>query len=199
MSKGKLVRRFGLNIFGNDKYDKLLKRKGALSDQPQRRRRRQSEYGRQLLEKQKLKWAYGLSERQFKNLFLRAKRMRGIAGHNMLILLESRIDNVIYRSGMAATRTQARQLVNHGHFLLNGRRVDIPSITLSAGDKVTARNKRSTHDLVRQLISSNSNASVPPWMSVSTDSLQVKIQASPQRDHIPSIAEEQLVVEYYSR
>ena len=198
-AKGKLVRRFGINIFGNPKYGRLLKRKSMQTDRPYRGGRRQSEYGRQLVEKQKLKISYGLSERQFKNLFLKAKRMPGIAGHNMLVLLESRMDNVIYRSGMAATRSQARQLVTHGHFVLNGRRIDIPSIKLNGGDRIAARERRSTRDLIRQLISSNSGVSIPPWMNVSLDNLQVEILTPPVRDQIVSVADEQLIVDYYSR
>ena len=110
-AKGKIARRFGVNIYGNPKYDRLLKKKPHPPGEPKKGRVRQTEYARQLAEKQKLKWAYGLSERQFRNLFFKAKTQSGVTGHNMLILLERRLDNVVYRLGMATSRNQARQLV----------------------------------------------------------------------------------------
>ncbi len=198
-ARGKIVRRFGLNIYGNQKYDRLLKRKPAAPGNPKRGRVRQTEYGRQLVEKQKLKWAYGLSERQFSNLFYKAKAMKGVTGDNMLMLLERRLDNVVYRIGMATSRSQARQLVSHGHILLNGRKVTIPSALVRPADKVSVRDRKPTKDLLRKLMADNSSRPVPPWITVSRDDLQGTIEVIPSRDVIPTIAEEQLIVEFYSK
>ncbi len=198
-AKGKIVRRFGVNIFGNDKYDRLLKKKPKPPGEPKKGRIRQTEYARQLAEKQKLKWAYGLSERQFRNLFYHAKGMKGVTGTNMLVLLERRLDNVVYRLGMATSRQQARQLVSHGHILQNGRKVTVPSATVRPGDLIGARDRKATRDLVRHLMAENSSRPVPPWLSISKDELQGTVSVLPTRDLIPTIAEEQAVVEFYSK
>jgi small subunit ribosomal protein S4 len=198
-AKGKLVRRFGVNIFGNNKYDRLLKRKPKAPGEPKKGRTRQTEYGKQLVEKQKLKFAYGLSERQFSNLFYKAKQSKGVTGFNMLLLLERRLDNVVYRLGMATSRSQARQLVSHGHIHLNGRKVTIPSALVRANDIVAAKEKKGTTDLVRRLIADNSSRPVPPWLTVSKDDLTGNVVALPTRDMIPTVADEQQVVEFYAK
>jgi small subunit ribosomal protein S4 len=198
-ARGKIVRRFGLNIYGNQKYDRLLKRKPNGPGNPKRGRIRQTEYGRQLAEKQKLRWAYGLSERQFSNLFYKAKAMKGVTGDNMLALLERRIDNVVYRLGMASSRAQARQLVSHGHITLNGRKLTIPSAVVRPADTISVRDRKPTKDLVRKLLADNSSRPVPPWLTVSRDELSGKVEVNPTRDVIPTIAEEQLIVEFYSK
>ena len=198
-AKGKIVRRLGLNIYGNQKYDRLLKRKSKPPGEPKKGRFRQTEYGRQLVEKQKLKFAYGLSEKQFRNLFYKAKAMRGVTGTNMLVLLECRLDNVVYRLGMATSRSQARQLVSHGHIHLNGRRVNIPSAVVRAEDTITTKENKTTRDLVRRLLADNTSRPVPPWLSISKDEMVGKILALPTRDLIPSVAEEHLIVEFYSK
>ncbi len=198
-AKGKIVRRFGVNIYGNQKYDRLLRRKPAPPGEPKKKRVRQTEYGRQLNEKQKLKFAYGLSEKQFSNLFYRAKGMRGVTGDNMLQLLERRLDNVVYRIGMASSRAQARQLVSHGHILHNGRKVTIPSAIVRAGDTLAVRERKATRDLVRRLMADNSSRPVPPWLSVSRDDLTASVTVLPSRDVIPSVADDQLVVEFYAK
>ncbi len=198
-ARGKIVRRFGLNIYGNQKYDRLLKRKPNAPGNPKRGRIRQTEYGRQLNEKQKLRWAYGLSERQFSNLFYKAKAMRGVTGDNMLMLLECRLDNIVYRLGMATSRSQARQLVSHGHITLNGRKTTIPSALVRAADTIAVRDRKPTKDLVRKLLADNSSRPVPPWLTISRDDMVGKIEVVPSRDAIPTIAEEQLIVEFYSK
>ncbi len=198
-AKGKIVRRFGVNIYGNQKYDRLLRRKPAPPGEPKKKRVRQTEYGRQLNEKQKLKFAYGLSEKQFSNLFYRAKGMRGVTGDNMLQLLECRLDNVVYRIGMATSRSQARQLVSHGHILHNGRKVTIPSAIVRAGDQISVRERKATRDLVRRLMADNSSRPVPPWLSVSRDDLTASVTVLPSRDVIPAVADDQLVVEFYAK
>ena len=198
-ARGKIVRRFGLNIYGNQKYDRLLKRKPNGPGNPKRGRVRQTEYGRHLNEKQKLKWAYGLSEKQFSNLFYKAKTMKGVTGDNMLMMLERRLDNVVYRLGMATSRAQARQLVSHGHITLNGRKVTIPSAVVRPADMIAVRDRKPTKDLVRKLMADNSSRPVPPWLTVSRDELQGKVEVNPTRDVIPTVAEEQLIVEFYSK
>ena len=198
-ARGKVVRRLGINIFGNPKYDRLLKKKPQGPGEPKKGRVRQTEYGRQLVEKQKLKFAYGLSERQFRNLFERAKAMRGVTGTNMLSLLERRLDNVVYRLGMASSRYQARQLVSHGHILLNGRKVTIPSAVVKANDTLSVRDRKATRDLVRRLLADNASRPVPQWLIVSKDDMVGTVSILPTRDLIPTVAEEQLVVEFYSK
>jgi small subunit ribosomal protein S4 len=198
-ARGKIVRRFGLNIFGNPKYDRLLKKKPAPPGEPKKGRPRQSEYGRQLAEKQKIKFAYALSERQFRNVFEKAKRMKGVAGHNMLILLERRLDNVVYRLTMAASRSQARQLVGHGHVYVNGRRLNVPSALVRPGDVITIKERNASKELVRKTLAENSGRPVPPWLTLEADQLKASVKVLPTRDMIPTIAEEQLIVEFYSK
>jgi small subunit ribosomal protein S4 len=198
--KGKLVRALGINIFEQPKYDRLMKKKayGPGMHGNKRRRIKETEYGRQLKEKQKLKFAYGLSERQFRNIFDRAKRMGGVTGDNMLALLERRLDNVVYRMGIATTRAQARQLVNHGHIHMNGRKVNIPSVTVRPGDEINLREKEATKKIVREFMNQNSKAR-PAWLEFSEDDIKGKIIRHPERVDIPTLANEQLVVEYYAK
>ncbi len=198
-ARGKIVRRFGLNIYGNVKYDRLLKKKPAPPGEPKKSRPRQSEFGRQLVEKQKIKFAYGLSERQFRNVFTKAKRQKGVAGHNMLILLERRLDNVIYRLTMAASRAQARQLVGHGHVYVNGRRLNIPSALVRPGDVITLKERNASRELVRKTLAENNSRPVPLWLTLEADALKANVKVLPSRDMIPTIAEEQLIVEFYSK
>jgi small subunit ribosomal protein S4 len=194
-----MVRHLGINVFGNPKYDRLLKKKPYGPGEPKKGRIRETEYARQLKEKQKVKFAYGLSERQFRNLFYKAKTSGGVTGDIMLITLERRLDNVVYRMGMAASRRQARQLVSHGHVYLNGRKVTIPSALVRPGDLISAKDRKSTEMLMRRLVSENSSRQVAPWIEVSQDDLTGKVIALPTRDMIPTIAEEQLIVEFYSK
>jgi len=198
-ARGKIVRRFGVNIFGNQKYDRLLKRKPAAPGEPKKTRPRQTEFGRQLIEKQKLKFAYGLSERQFRNLFEEAKRLKGVTGHNMMILLERRLDNVVFRIGLATSRIQARQIVSHGHVYLNGRRLNVPSAVVSAGDVLSAKPREATKEMLRATLAGNSSRPVPPWLSINADTITASINSLPTRDQIPTVAEEQLIVEFYSK
>ncbi|SIP89890.1 SSU ribosomal protein S4P [Alkalispirochaeta americana] len=198
-ARGKIARHLGINVFGNPKYDRLLKKKPYGPGNPKKGRIRETEYARQLKEKQKVKFAYGLSERQFRNLFYKAKSMRGVAGHNMLIMLERRLDNVVYRMGMAASRRQARQLVSHGHIHLNGRKMTVPSALVRPGDLIAGKPKKSSEMLMRRLVSENSSRQAAPWIEVSQDDLTGKVSMLPTRDMIPTIAEEQLIVEFYSK
>ncbi len=163
-----------------------------------RGRIRESDYLVQLREKQKLRYMYGVLERQFRNYYETANRQTGITGDNLLRLLESRLDNVVYRAGMAATRPQARQLVNHGHFLVNGKKVDIPSYQVKAGDVVTMR-ERSRNLLVVQHAVDTGDRSSPEWLSVNLDDRTVSVVDLPNRSQIDTPIQEQLIVELYSK
>lgn len=196
-AKGKVVRRLGINIFGNPKYDALLKKRPTPPGEVRKRKPRQTEFGRQLLEKQKLKFAYGVTEKQLRNIFNKAKSMPGVTGHNMLGLLERRLDNVVYRLGIGVSRNQARQLVSHGHLLLNGRKVTVPSISLRVGDKIEVRAKKDSQTLVRRLLSENSSRPVPEWLK--REDLSYEVTMYPTREMIPTIAEEQQIVELFSK
>ncbi len=199
-AKGKIVRRLGVNIFANPKYDKILKKKPHLPGKRKglRLRRKTSEFGKQLEEKQKIRFAYGLREKQFFGVYKSAKRIEGLTGDNMMILLERRLDNVVFRLGMAASRAQARQMVNHGHFLLNEIKANIPSMLVKEGDVVMVKDKDQSRSLVRAVLAAK-KGSLPEWLSVDEDALKGKIERKPYRSDIISDANEQLVVEYYSR
>lgn len=203
-AKGKVVRRLGVNIFGNNKYDRLLKKKPNApgkkrSDQRKPGRKpRVSEYSKQLTEKQKLKFTYGLTETQMRNLFLRTKRQKGRTGDLILMSLESRMDNIVYQSGFASTRPQARQMVTHGNLLLNGKRVDIPSISLVPGDKISIRPGEGREKLVRDNLT-NKARPLSQWLKRNDDELLIEMSVKPSVDSIALKPEMQLVVEYYSR
>ena len=197
--KGKIVRRLGANIYGNPKYDRLLEKKPNPPGEVKKRRPRISEYGKQLAEKQKIRFAYGLSEKQFRIVFANAKKLKGVTGDNMLSLLERRLDNVIYRLGMASTRSQARQIVNHGHVRINGRKNNIPSATVKANDVITIKDKNSSKQLIQNFISSNINRDVPEWLSLSKVDMTGTVTRLPEKADIQPVGDEQLVVEFYSK
>ena len=166
--KGKLVRRFGVNIYGNPKYDRLLERR---SDGPgqhgsSQARRKVSDYGQQLIEKQKLRHTYGLLEKQFRRTFRKAQQMRGVTGENLISLLETRLDNIAFRAGFGCTLMQARQLVNHGHLKVNGRRVDIASYRVRVGDVITVRDSESSRGLATRYLTENPRFDSAEWLAV---------------------------------
>jgi len=163
-----------------------------------RGRIRESQYLIQLREKQKLRFMYGVLEKQFRRYYKEAARQSGITGTNLLVILETRLDNVVYRSGLARTRPQARQLVNHGHFLVNGRRVDIPSYQVRAGDVVTVK-ERSLEILPILHAVDTGDRTVPEWMDVETDERKITIKDLPSREQIDTEIQEQLIVELYSK
>jgi small subunit ribosomal protein S4 len=198
--RGKLVRKFGVNIFGNPKYDRLLNRKPyAPGQHGQTRRRRLSNYGVQLQEKQKIKFMYGLLEKQFKNYFTKAEKMSGETGTNLLQMLESRLDNIVYRISFAPTRPAARQLVNHGHFLVNDKRVNIPSYILESGDKIQVREKSKKMDLILDSMKRIKGDIDLPWLELDKGKMQGSFLGMPERDQIDQTIKEQLVVELYSK
>ena len=165
--------------------------------QPKQTRRKKSEYGIQLTEKQKVKFMYGLQEKQFRNLFVKASKKPGEAGTNFLITLESRLDNVVFRMGFAATRREARQLVNHGHFLLNGKKANIPSMEVSVGDVISVKEKSKSSPKFKEL--KEMVITTPKWISIDTDKLEGRILNAPTREDIDLPIEEHNIVEFYSR
>jgi len=198
--RGKLVRKFGVNVFGNPKYDRLLNRKPyAPGQHGQTRRRRLSNYGVQLQEKQKIKSMYGLLEKQFRNYFTKAEKIPGETGTNLLQMLESRLDNIVYRISFAPTRPAARQLVNHGHFLVNDKRVNIPSYILKSGDKIQVREKSKKMDLILDSMKRIKGDIDLPWLELDKGKMQGSFLRMPERDQIDQTIKEQLVVELYSK
>lgn len=163
-----------------------------------RGRIRESLYQTQLREKQKLKFIYGVLEKQFRRYYRESSRQAGITGENLMVILETRLDNVVYRAGLAATRPQARQLVNHAHFLVNGKKVDIPSFQVSAGDVVTVK-ERSRNTLPIQHSIDTIDRSAPEWMTVDKTDRKITIDSMPTREQIDTDIKEQLIVELYSK
>lgn len=163
------------------------------------RRRKASEYQKQLREKQKVKRSYGLSERQFRNIFERVRHQQGVTGHNLLIVLETRLDNIVYRMGYAPSRSAARQLVRHRHIEVNGKPVDIPSYAVQPGDEVRVREKSKELTTVRASLEALSRAVPVTWITVDTDKATGKVTELPTRDTIPLAVQEQLIVELYSK
>ena len=161
-------------------------------------RKKVSEYGQQLREKQKVKRIYGVQEGQFRAYYEEADRMKGITGENMLSLLERRLDNVIYRMGIGVSRAQARQLVNHGHFLVNGRKVNIPSFVVKAGDVITVKESKASNKYFEQVKSAKA-ANLPKWLEFNPEKLEGKVIALPARDDVDSQIAEHKIVELYSK
>ena len=199
-SRGKLVRKFGENIFGNPKYDRLLNRKPYGPGQhAQNRRPKVSNYGTQLHEKQKIKFMYGLLEKQFRITFKKAEKLKGETGTNMLQLLESRLDNVVYRLGFAPTRPSARQLVNHKHFMVNGKLVNIPSYILKPDDIITVRDKSKKMDIILNSVKAIKGDLDLAWLELDKAKMKGVFKSIPEREEMSLTVNEQLVVELYSK
>ena len=171
---------------------------GKESKRQPNRRRKESEYGMQLREKQKAKRAYGVLETQFHRYFESATREKGITGENLLVLLERRLDNVVYRCGFGSSRAQARQLVRHGHIRVNGKKVNIPSFLVNVGDVITIREKSAEAEHFKAL-REGSGKMVPKWITVDNENLKATVAAAPARDDIDLTIQENLIVELYSR
>ncbi|MEH7414694.1 30S ribosomal protein S4 [Neobacillus drentensis] len=191
----KLSRRLGISLSGTGK--ELEKRPYAPGQHGPNQRKKLSEYGLQLQEKQKLRHMYGVNERQFRTLFEKAGKLSGIHGENFMVLLESRLDNVVYRLGLARTRRAARQLVNHGHILVNGSRVDIPSYRVTAGQTISVREKSRNLDVVKEAVEVNNF--VPDFLTFDADKLEGTFTRLPERSELPAEINEALIVEFYSR
>ncbi|WP_430467569.1 30S ribosomal protein S4 [Winogradskyella ouciana] len=194
--KTKIARKFGQAIFGEDKaFEKRNYPPGQHGNN--RRRGKKSEYAIQLMEKQKAKYTYGILERQFRNMFKRATAAQGITGEVLLQLCESRLDNVVYRMGIAPTRSGARQLVSHRHITVNGEKVNIPSYQLKAGDVVGVREKSKSLEAIQNSLANSSN--VYEWITWNKDKMEGTYVSVPARIQIPEQINEQFIVELYSK
>ncbi len=199
----RLCRREGCKLFlkGEKCYGPnctVGKRPTPPGEHGQARQRKQSEYGLQLREKQKAKRAYGILESQFHRYFEEADRMKGITGENLLVLLERRLDNVVYRLGFGASRPQARQLVLHGHIRVNGKKVSVPSYLVNAGDVISIREKSAESDHFKALREGTGRV-VPKWLTIDAENLKATVDAMPKREDIDLTIQENLIVELYSR
>ena len=195
--KSKIARKFGEPIFGEDKV--LAKKNFPPGQHGANKRRKTSEYGVQLREKQKAKYTYGVLEKQFRGYYDKAKKMEGIAGENLLILLERRIDNVVYRLGLANTRRQARQIVRHGHIAVNGKRLDIPSAMTYVGDVITVMENSRGKEYFKGMEETLATKAVPAWLIQDAQNLGGKVDRFPTREEIDVPIEEHLIVELYSK
>lgn len=188
------------------KGDRCYSEKCAVERRPyapgmhgQNRRQKLSEYGIQLREKQKMRRTYGVLEKQFRRYFEKAERQKGITGENLLILLERRLDNIVYRLGFASSRKEARQLVSHGHFTVNGKKANIPSMLLRVGDVVQVREKSASSVKFQEMKEQAAYKTPPEWLSVDVENLTGTVLAYPTREQIDTPINEQLIVELYSR
>ena len=193
----RISRRLRTPIFGPSKY---LDRKDYPPGQHgQSRRRTATDYALALIEKQKLRFYYGLMEKQFRGVYEKANRRRGVTGELMLQILETRLDNIVYSLGFGYSRAQARQMVTHGHVLVNGSRVSTPSYVIKEGDKVGVKNTDKSRHLADKNLEYSTSRNVPDWLSLDKDAYQGVVERIPTRDDIQPIANEQAIVEFYSR
>ncbi len=199
----KIERRFGVSL--NLKGERRLAGKSALEKRPYgpgqhgQRRKKVSEYGLQLNEKQKAKFMYGVSEKQLRALFAEAKRYAGNTGTNLITLIEQRLDNVVYRMGFATTRRFARQLVNHGHILVDGKRVDIPSYRVKPGQKIEVREKSKKNTQVVRALELTNQTGLAPWVDIDAEKVFGIFTRLPEREEVVIPVEERLIVELYSK
>ena len=199
----RICRREGLKLFlkGSRCYTKkcAFERRSTPPGMNTMRRRKVSEYGLQLREKQKVRKSYSVLERQFRNYFEKAEQHKGMTGENLLRLLEMRLDNVVYRMGFARSRAEARQLVSHGHFAVNGRPTNVPSFNTKLGDRIEVRESRRNREYFKTVAETIKSAQTPEWVSVDAAKLSGTVLSEPVLEQMPLEFNEQLVVEYYSR
>lgn len=199
----KLCRREGKKLFlkGDRCYTGkcALERRSYAPGQHGQNRKKTSEYGLQLRAKQSARRYYGVSEGQFHKYFLMAERKEGVTGTNLLQLCESRLDNIVYTAGFASSRAQARQLVNHAHFTVNGLKVDIPSYLVKVGDVIAVKDTSKSTDEFKTLVESNASRTVPKWIDADSAAMTAKVVAVPEREEIATPVEEHLIVEFYSK
>jgi small subunit ribosomal protein S4 len=193
----RISRRFGLPIFGPSKY--LERRNYGPGVHGPKSRRKHTDYGLGLIEKQKLRYYYGLMERQFRGVYEKALKRRGVTGEQMLQILETRLDNVVFHLGFANTRAAARQMVSHGHVTVNGRKVNVPSFGLKVNDAVAVKNSNVSRQLATKNLEIAMSRAVPDWLSLSKEEFKGTVMRIPTRAEIQPIANEQAVVEFYSR
>ncbi|MDR1805863.1 MAG: 30S ribosomal protein S4 [Clostridium sp.] len=199
----KLCRREGQKLFlkGDRCYTGkcAFERRSYAPGQHGQSRKKVSEYGTQLRAKQQISRYYGVQEKQLRKYFVQAEKLQGMTGENLLRLCELRLDNVIYTLGWASSRAQARQMVNHGHFLVNGHKVDIPSYRLKVGEVVSIKQKTREKDTYKAVLEANASRPVPEWLEQDRTALSAKVVATPERSQIAIPVEEHLVVEFYSK
>ena len=193
----RISRRFGLPIFGPTKY--LERRNYGPGVHGPKSRRKTTDYGLGLIEKQKLRYFYGLMERQFRGVYEKALKRRGVTGEQMLQILETRLDNVVYHLGLANTRAAARQMVAHGHVTVNGRKVSVPSYALRVNDVIAVKSTNVSRQLATKNLELATSRAVPDWLSLNKEELKGVVMRIPTRDEINPIANEQAEVEFYSR
>jgi small subunit ribosomal protein S4 len=193
----RISRRFGVPIFGPTKY--LERRNYGPGVHGPKSRHKTTEYGDGLIEKQKLRYYYGLMEKQFRGVYEKALRRRGVTGETMLQILETRLDNVVFQLGFGNTRAAARQLVNHGHVMVNGRKAAIASFALKVNDVISVKNNNVARQLATKNLEISASRAVPDWLSLNKEEFKGTIMRIPTRDEIQPIANEQAVVEFYSR
>ena len=193
----RISRRFGTPIFGASKY--LERRNYGPGVHGPKSRRKVTDYGQGLIEKQKLRYYYGLLERQFRGVYERALRKRGVTGETMLQMLETRLDSIVYHLGFANTRASARQMVSHGHIRVNGRKVGIPSSAVRVNDVIEVRDRSVSRQMATKNLESATSRAVPDWVSLNREAFRGTMVRMPTREDIQPIANEQAVVEFYSR
>jgi small subunit ribosomal protein S4 len=193
----RISRRFGVPIFGPTKY--LERRNYGPGVHGPKSRRKHTDYGLGLIEKQKLRYYYGLMERQFRGVYEKALKRRGVTGEQMLQILETRLDNVAFHLGFATTRASSRQLVGHGHVRVNGRKVNIPSFALKVNDVIEIKDTSVSRQLATKNMELATSRAVPDWLSLNKETFKGTVMRIPTRDEIQPIANEQAVVEFYSR
>jgi small subunit ribosomal protein S4 len=193
----RISRRFGIPIFGPTKY--LERRNYGPGVHGPKSRRKTTDYGAGLIEKQKLRYYYGLMEKQFRGVYEKALRRRGVTGEQMLQILETRLDNVVFHLGLASTRAAARQMVCHGHITVNGRKASIPSHALKVNDVISVKNHNVSRQLATKNMEGSTSRTVPDWMSLNKEEFKGVLMRIPTRDEIQPIANEQAIVEFYSR
>jgi small subunit ribosomal protein S4 len=193
----RISRRFGVPIFGPSKY--LERRNYGPGVHGPKSRRKSTDYGLGLIEKQKLRYYYGLMEKQFRGVYEKALRRRGVTGEQMLQILETRLDNVVYHLGFGNSRAQARQMVCHGHVKVNGRKVNIPSYALKVNDVIEAKDTNVSRQMATRSLESSTSRIVPDWLLLDKAAFKGTVMRIPTRDEIQPIANEQAVVEFYSR
>ena len=193
----RISRRFGVPIFGASKY--LERKNYGPGVHGPKARKKHTPYGLGLIEKQKLRYYYGLQERQFRGVYERALKQRGVTGETMLQILETRLDNVVFQLGFSNTRAGARQMVSHGHVTVNGRKVNVPSYACKVNDVIEVKNTSVSRQMATKGLESSTSRSIPDWVSLNKDAFKGTILRVPSRDDIQPIANEQAVVEFYSR
>jgi small subunit ribosomal protein S4 len=193
----RISRRFGIPVFGPSKY--LERRNYGPGVHGPKSRRKTNDYGQGLIEKQKLRYYYGLLERQFRGVYERALRKRGVTGETLLQILETRLDNIVYSLGFANTRAAARQMVSHGHIKVNGRKVNVPSYAARVNDVVEIKNSNVSRQMATKNLESSTSRAVPVWLSLNKEAFKGVVMRVPKREDIQPIANEQAVVEFYSR